>query len=113
VPDKSFDFLDYTIGRCYSPKTGRAFIGTRPSKKKVARVCREISEMTCGSYGSTEVAEQVAAINRTLIGWSNYFRLGPVSKAYWVRVYHAKAGLLSGCGLQRVAAQVQSRAEVA
>jgi len=25
-----FDFLGYTIGQCYSPKNGRAFIGTRP-----------------------------------------------------------------------------------
>ena len=31
VPDASFNFLGYTIGRCYSPKTGRAYLGTRPS----------------------------------------------------------------------------------
>ena len=80
VPDESFDFLGYTIGRCYSPKTGRAFIGTRPSQKRVARLWREISERTCGRRGSTDVAEQVATINRKLIGWSNYLRLGPVSK---------------------------------
>ena len=30
VPDESFDFLGYTIGRCYSTETGRAYIGTRP-----------------------------------------------------------------------------------
>src|SRR5262249_23983343 len=42
VPDESFDFLGYTIGRCYSPKTGRAFLGTRPSRKQVNRLCREI-----------------------------------------------------------------------
>ena len=50
LPDESFDFLGYTIGRCYSPKTGRAYIGTRPSKKKVTRLCREISEMTSGRW---------------------------------------------------------------
>jgi group II intron reverse transcriptase/maturase len=81
VPDESFDFLGYTIGRCYSPKTGRAYIGTRPSKKKVIRLCREISEMT-RRRRSRDVEEQVAAINRKLKGWSNYFRLGPVSNAY-------------------------------
>ncbi len=88
VPDESFDFLGYTIGRCYSPKTGRAFIGTRPSKKKVNRLCREISEMTSGQR-SKDVEEQVAAINRKLNGWSNYFRLGQVSKAYGAVDYHA------------------------
>ena len=87
VPDESFDFLGYTMGRCYSPKTGRAYIGARPSKKKVARLCREISEMTHGQW-SKDVEEQVATINRKLNGWSNYFRLGPVSKAYGAVDYH-------------------------
>jgi RNA-directed DNA polymerase len=87
VPDESFDFLGYTMGRCYSPKTGRAYIGARPSKKKVARLCREISEMTHGQW-SKDMEEQVATINRKLNGWSNYFRLGPVSKAYGAVDYH-------------------------
>ena len=30
IPEERFDFLGYTIGRCYSPKTGRAYIGTYP-----------------------------------------------------------------------------------
>ena len=87
VPDESFDFLGYTMGRCYSPKTGRAYIGARPSKKRVARLCREISEMTRGQRFK-DVEEQVATVNRKLNGWSNYFRLGPVSKAYGAVDYH-------------------------
>jgi group II intron reverse transcriptase/maturase len=82
VPDESFDFLGYTIGKCYSRKTGRAYIGTRPSKKKVLRLCREISEMTQRRWSFKSEKEQVAAINRKLNGWSNYFCLGPVSNAY-------------------------------
>jgi hypothetical protein len=82
VPDESFDFLGYTVGRCYSPKTGRAYIGTRPSKKKVIRLCREISEMTHRRWKFKDAAEQVAAINRKLTGWANYFCLGSVSSAY-------------------------------
>ena len=46
LPEETFDFLGYTFGRCYSPKTGRAYIGTRPSKKRIARICEAISEMT-------------------------------------------------------------------
>ena len=38
VPEETFDFLGYTIGRCYSPQTGRSYIGTRPSAKKVTRL---------------------------------------------------------------------------
>jgi hypothetical protein len=46
VPDASFDFLGYTFGRCYSPKTGRSYIGTRPSRKSIAKVRRTISAQT-------------------------------------------------------------------
>src|SRR5437773_3545964 len=40
VPDDSFDFLGYTIGRCYSTKTGKAYIGTRPARKRINRLTR-------------------------------------------------------------------------
>jgi RNA-directed DNA polymerase len=46
LPEDKFDFLGYTFGRCYSPKTGRAYWGTTPSKKRVQRLCKAISEMT-------------------------------------------------------------------
>ena len=38
VPEESFDFLGYAIGLCHSPRTGRAYVGTRPSAKKVDRL---------------------------------------------------------------------------
>ena len=89
LPDESFDFLGYTIGRCYSPKTGRAYLGTRPSHKKVTRLCREISELTSRRWTLQDVEDRVTALNRKLNGWSNYFRLGPVSQAYAVVDRHA------------------------
>src|SRR5229473_2411081 len=46
LPEEKFDFLGYTFGRCYSPKTGRPSWGTTPSKKRVQRLCKSISEMT-------------------------------------------------------------------
>src|SRR5262249_37633461 len=82
VWDESFDFLGYTIGRCYSTKTGKTYIGTRPSRKKIKRICDEISELTERRWLLIETELKVARINRKLKGWSNYFRLGPVSKAY-------------------------------
>jgi RNA-directed DNA polymerase len=82
VPDESFDFLGYTIGRCHSTKTGRAYIGTRPSRKKIQHICDEISEMTRRRWTLMDAEDRVGKINCKLIGWSNYFRLGPVSKAY-------------------------------
>jgi group II intron reverse transcriptase/maturase len=82
VPDESVEFLGYTIGRCYSARTGREYIGTRPSRKVVRRLCRRISEMTARRWTPTEAEDRVGRLNRLLLGWSNYFRLGPVSKAY-------------------------------
>lgn len=91
--DESFEFLGYTIGRCYSPQTGRSYLGTKPSKKKIARVCGEISELTERRWGFIDTEEQVARINRKLQGWSNYFRIGPVSKAYRAVDRHTADGL--------------------
>jgi RNA-directed DNA polymerase len=46
VPDETFDFLGYTFGRCYSPKTGEAYLGMRPSAKKIRAICAALSEQT-------------------------------------------------------------------
>ena len=44
IPEEHFDFLGYTFGRCYSTKSGRAYIGTRPSRKSIHKVCQTISD---------------------------------------------------------------------
>ena len=93
MPDESFDFLGDTIGRCYFPKTGKAYIGTRPSKKNVQSLCREISELTSRRWTLLSVEDRVARINRKLIGWSNDFCLGPVSKAYKAVDHHVRRRL--------------------
>jgi RNA-directed DNA polymerase len=93
VPQGTFDFLGYTFGRCYSPKTGRAYIGTRPSKKRIARVCEAISEMTGRDQTPLDAETLVGKLNRTLAGWANYFCLGAVSKAYRAVDQHARKRL--------------------
>jgi RNA-directed DNA polymerase len=110
VPDESFDFLGYTIGRCYSPKTGKAYIGTRPSQQKIQRICCEISEMTSRRWTLLEAADRVARLNRTLVGWANYFCLGPVSKAYRAVDAHARYRLRQWlCAKHKVNGQGTSR----
>jgi RNA-directed DNA polymerase len=82
VPEQYFDFLGYQFGRFYSFPTGRAFLGTRPSKKSVKRLITEIHEQTANRTGLLEAEDLVDRLNRKLQGWANYFKLGPVSKSY-------------------------------
>ena len=82
LPEEAFDFLGYTIGRCYSYPTGQAYIGLRPSVKKIRRICEAISECTGRHTLTLSVQEQVAQLNRMVSGWANYFCLGAVSRAY-------------------------------
>ena len=82
LPAETFDFLGYTIGRCYRPKTGTCYLGHEPSVKRGIRLKREISEATGSRRVWVAVEEQVARLNRLLTGWSNYFCIGPVTPAY-------------------------------
>jgi RNA-directed DNA polymerase len=82
LPEETFDFLGYTLGRNYDRRTGQPYLGPRPSSKKVRRLCREISEMTARRTTLLDVDEQIGRINAKLRGWSNYFRIGTTSKAY-------------------------------
>jgi RNA-directed DNA polymerase len=93
LPEEKFDFLGYTFGRCYSSKTGRAYLGTSPSKKRVIRLCEAISEMTGRGQLLLDQEMVVAKLNRTMVGWANYFCLGPVSKAYRAVERHARKRL--------------------
>ena len=89
LPEEKFDFLGYTFGRCYSPKTGRPYIGTVPSQKRVKRICEAISELTGHDQTRLDQGIVVVKLNRVMIGWANYFCLGPVSKAYRAVNSHA------------------------
>jgi len=89
LPEERFTFLGYEVGRCYSPKTGKAFWGTRPSRKSIRRITRSISALTRTNRTLLHTDEVVKAINQKLAGWGNYFSLGPVTRAYRTVDAHA------------------------
>jgi RNA-directed DNA polymerase len=82
VPKESFDFLGYTFGRLWSPRTGRPYMGVRPAKKRILRICEKVSEATDRRGASRPTQELVGELNRMLSGWANYFSLGTVSRVY-------------------------------
>jgi group II intron reverse transcriptase/maturase len=93
LPEEKFDFLGYTFGRCYSYKTGRAYLGTTPSKKRVQRICEAISQATGRNQTLLDQETVIETLNRMMVGWANYFCLGPVSRAYQVIERHARRRL--------------------
>jgi RNA-directed DNA polymerase len=89
LPEGRFTFLGYSFERCYSEKTGRSYIGTRPSKKSIQRMVESISVQTERRTLCLDAEIMVARLNRMLVGWANYFSLGPVSKSYRAVNAHA------------------------
>jgi RNA-directed DNA polymerase len=82
LPQERFDFLGYSFGRYYSSKTGQAYLCAQPSKKSVKRMIGKIREATERKMLGLRPEDVVKRLNRMLIGWANYFSLGPVHKAY-------------------------------
>lgn len=93
LPDETFDFLGYTFGRCYSVRTGRAYLSPQPQRSKVRSACREVSEQTNRRGCWQDVSEVVKRLNAVLSGWANYFCLGPVTKSYRTLEKHARRRL--------------------
>ena len=93
LPEDAFTFLGYTFCRQYSRRTGAAYLGPRPAIKKIRTLCRAISEMTDRRMCLREVSEQVAYLNRKIIGWANYFCLGPAVRVYGIVMKHARRRL--------------------
>lgn len=81
LPEESFNFLGYTIGRFYN-KDGRPYLGTRPSRKAVKSLLRRIHERTSRQWNADSPENMVTVISRLLCGWCGYFDQGPVMKVY-------------------------------
>ena len=82
LPAESFDFLGYTFGRMYSPRTGGAYIGAKPSHKKVLGVCRQLNELVGKIPTFIRPEAMVYRVNQVLRGWAGYFGYGTYSPAF-------------------------------
>ncbi len=87
---ESFDFLGYTFGPMYSPRTGGRYNGARPSRKAVASIKEHIRRrLRPGNHAPWD--DVARDLNRRVRGWSAYFSYGSVTKARHavkLHVYH-------------------------
>jgi RNA-directed DNA polymerase len=82
LPAESFDFLGYTFGRMYSPRTGGAYLGARPSHKKVLGICHQLNELVGSIPTFIRPEAMVYRVNQVLRGWANYFCYGTYTPVF-------------------------------
>jgi len=110
LPEGAFDFLGYTFGRCYNHRTGAAYLAASPAKKKIAKLCDAIGEQTSRRWLQLDEEEMIGRLNRKLRGWTNYFDLGAVSRAYNAVNYHVTSRLRRWlCRKHRIRGSAYSR----
>ena len=59
VAEEEFDFLGHAFGRLYSTRSGKAYLGMRPSRKSVKRLVEKIYAMTALSLSWLDTTEMV------------------------------------------------------
>jgi group II intron reverse transcriptase/maturase len=89
LPEETFKFLGFEFGPQVSWRTGRRYLTPTPARGKVLAICEQISDLTSARTTGRSSEEQVGRLNRTLIGWANYFSLGYVTGAWQIVQQHA------------------------
>ena len=82
VPEETFEFLGYALGRCHSTRTGRSLHWHPSVKETCEATLRGNQPADAPGYRGSGSRRVGRSYQRKLRGWANYFSLGPVSKAY-------------------------------
>lgn len=106
---ESFDFLGYTFGPMYSPRTGGRYNGARPSKKAIASI-KEAIRRRLRNGNQSPWEDVVRRLNQSLRGWAAYFSYGSLAKArhdvgqhlyHTVRCFLRRRHKLAGSGYRQ------------
>ena len=99
MPEGEFDFLGYTFGRMYSPKTGKADLGYRPSKKSIKRMVEKVHALTVRSMTWQETTELVGKLNRVCADGRTTFKWGPSARRTGRSTPTQRCGCAGGCAV--------------
>src|SRR6266498_1797949 len=109
-----FDFLGYAFGPHHDERGGERYLGASPSKKSVRRIKSTVSELLMP--GNNDPWPEVRdTLNRSLLGWSNYFCHGTRRSAFRgvdryvyerVRDFLARRHKVAGRGTRRFSCEV-------
>lgn len=72
---QGFEFLGYFIKQAYSLYAIPRIKAVKGFKEKVRSITRRCRPM--------RITEMVKELNRVIVGWGNYFRLGDVKRLFW------------------------------
>jgi hypothetical protein len=81
-PEDEFVFLGYVFRKAFSFKKRKWYIGTMPAAKSIKKIMDRIHDQTAKNFGWMETRDIVKSLNRTLMGWTNSFSIGAVSRIY-------------------------------
>ena len=109
-----FDFLGYSFGPHRYKANGKWYLSASPSKKSVQRLKTKVSNLLVS--GNNDPWPEVRdALNRSLLGWSNYFCQGTCRSAFRgvdryvyerVRDFLARRHKMAGRGTKRFSCDV-------
>ena len=80
--DKKVEFLGFQFQQVQNKKTKRRLVLVSPSPKSQKR-CREQIRKLVSHKIPLKVQDQIRNLNKFLIGWTSYFRLGNASKVLY------------------------------
>ena len=79
---EGFDFLGFHFHKLRSIKSGKLLPYCWPSQKAMKSIRQVINRLTSRKRAGRNLNEVVSEVNRVVIGWCNYFRIGIVQESY-------------------------------
>lgn len=68
-----FNFLGFTIQMGQGVKTGKSYVSVRPADKSCAKIKARLKELTGRKLTPIPLNDVIGNVNRSLMGWVNYF----------------------------------------